>query len=316
MRLLVDANNVVSLLTGSSSDISGMKERVKKGYEGEYSDHVRQYDELGYHLQDRSARIQLEELSLTGMRVLDVGCGTGALAHVASEKGAGEVVCGDIAAFMLREARRKPRCEGADSTFCQLDAESLPYAEGSFDAVISGMTFGTLPNQELAVNEMIRVTRPGGLICVGAHGPEHYWEAIDATLRCIDKRYVLGYRFEWWPRNEEYIRGLLEKANLEDIQSKRVIWHNEFGDGSAAYDFFAAISSSWWYAKFPPEARERDSIRTRDYFQRKNVNVVTDDIVVAYGVKPRVDPKCLQSLADASIGQPSSGQGAAKEELL
>jgi hypothetical protein len=117
-------------------------------------------------------------------------------------------------------------------------------------------------------------------------GPEHYWEAIDASFRCIKKRYILGYRLEWWPRKEAYIRRLLKKSNLERIQSKRIIWHNEFQDGLSAYDFFASISSSWWYAKFPPTEVEKDSIRTRNYFKRKNVNVITDDIIVAYGNNP------------------------------
>jgi len=286
MKLLAEANNILALFTGSASDLSGMKERVKKGYEGEFSHHVHQYDELGYHLQDRSARIQLEGLSFDGMRVLDVGCGTGALAHIAFENGSERVVCGDISAFMLKEAKGKEAVGNVDYTFCQLDAEGLPYKDGSFDAVISGMTFGTLPNQKVAIEEMIRTTKPGGLVCVGAHGPEHYWEAIDATLRCINKRYVLGYRFEWWPRKEGYFRKLLERSNLENIQSRRVIWRNEFEDGFAAYDFFAAISASWWYAKFPPEEAVKDSRRTRDYFQRKNINIVTDDIVVACGKKP------------------------------
>ncbi len=148
------------------------------------------------------------------------------------------------------------------------------------------MTFGTLPNQELAFEELVRVVKPGGLICIGSHDPEHYWEAIDASFRCITKRYILGYRLEWWPRTEDYILGLLKRANINGIQSKRVIWRNEFDDGFAAYDFFSAISSSWWYAKFPPEARLKDSKRTREYFQKKNINIVTDDIVVAYGYKP------------------------------
>jgi len=55
------------------------------------------------------------------------------------------------------------------------------------------MTLGLLPNQEKAVAEMARVTRPNGLVSVGAHGPEHYWEAIDACFRAITKRYVFGY---------------------------------------------------------------------------------------------------------------------------
>jgi len=287
MKLLVEANNLLSLFTGSIRDYAGMKERVKRGYEGEYSDHIHQYDELGYHLQEKSARIQLEEIRLDEMQVLDIGCGTGALTQIAFEKGAKSVNCGDISKFMLKEARRKEIIQNVDLTFCQLDAEGLPYKDGAFDGAISGMTFGTLPKQKLAITEMVRVAKPGGLVCIGAHGPEHYWEAIDAVLRCINKRYVLGYRFEWWPRTEKYVRGLLEDNELIDIRSKRVVWQNKFESGGAAYDFFAAISSSWWYAKFPPNERIKDSVKTRRYFELKDIDTVTDDIVIAYGYKPK-----------------------------
>ena len=283
MRLLVEANNVLALFTGSFRDYLGMRDRIKKGYEGKYSDHVEHYDELGLLFQEKSARYQLDGFQLQGMRVLDVGCGTGALAKVAMDKGSTNVVCGDISGFMLQEARKKEVREGIEYTFCQLDAEFLPYKDDSFDAVISGMTFGLLPKQNQAVAEMVRVVKPGGLVCIGAHGPEHYWEAIDATLRAMKIWYVLGYRFEWWPRNEKYIRKLLKVAGLSGIQSKRVIWRNDFKTGAAAYDFFSAISSSWWYAKFPPSERIKDSIRTRTYFDRKDIRVVTDDVVVAYG---------------------------------
>ncbi len=286
MKLLVEANNLLSLLKWNANNLHAMKERVKQGYEGKYSGHVFQYDEFGYHLQDRSARIQLEGISFEGMHVLDVGCGTGALASVAFEKGASGVVCGDIAALMLKKAKGKELSKNKDYTFCQLDAECLPYMDNSFDAVMSGMTFGTLPNQKLAFDEMVRVVKPGGLVCVGAHGPEHYWEAIDASFRCIKKRYILGYRLEWWPRSEKYIRRLCQRGDLENIQSKHVIWRNEFENGLVAYDFFAAISSSWWYAMFPPNEIEKDSNRTRDYFNRKNINIVSDDIIIVYGNKP------------------------------
>jgi len=286
MKVLVQANNVLAVLTGSAQDVRGMRDRVKRGYEGEFSDHVRRYDELGYHLQQRSARLQLEGLRLDGMRVLDIGCGTGALAQVALEQGAHGVVCGDISALMLTEAMKRDSATHAGSTPCQLDAAHLPFRDGALDAAISGMTFGTLPEQRMALREMVRVVRPGGLVCIGAHGPEHYWEAIDASFRCITKRYILGYRLEWWPRSERYIRGLLEQAELERIRSRRVVWRTEFQDGHAAYDFFAAISASWWYAKFPPSEVARDANSTREYFDRKDVKVITDDIVIAYGFTP------------------------------
>lgn len=161
MRLLIDASNLLSLMVATGNSPSEMKERVRGGYEGEFSDHVRRYDESGYQLQDRSARIQLEDLSFNAGSVLDVGCGTGALAQVAFEYGAQKVTCADISSLMLKEARAKEISVNADYSFCQLDAEGLPYADGAFDAAISGMTFGTLPNQELATEEMVRVTRPG-----------------------------------------------------------------------------------------------------------------------------------------------------------
>jgi ubiquinone/menaquinone biosynthesis C-methylase UbiE len=287
-RVLVEANSVLALFTGSYGDIRSMKDRVKKGYEGEYSQHVRQYDALGYHLQDQAARIQLEGIGLHNMRVLDVGCGTGALARVACEDGARAAVCGDISAFMLNQAAAKETPGDVSFSLCQLDAEALPCQDDSFDAVISGMTFGLLPNQKKAIDEMVRVTRPGGLVSVGAHGPDHYWEAIDASFRCITKRYILGYRLEWWPRTEAFMRDVLEQAGLDGVRTRRVVYRNEFDNGSSAYDFFAAISASWWYAKFPPDEIANDSGKTRNYFERKDIRVITDDIIVASGYKPSV----------------------------
>ncbi len=261
MKLLVEANNLLSVFTGSIRDYSGMKERVKRGYEGEYSEHVKQYDELGYHLQEKSARIQLEVINLDDMKVLDIGCGTGALTQIAFEKGAKCVVCGDISAFMLNEAKKKEFAGSVETKYCQLDAQGLPYKNGSFDAVISGMTFGTLPKQKLAIAEMVRVAKPGGLVCTGAHGPEHYWEAIDATLRCINKRYVLGYRFEWWPRTEKYIRGLLEEESLLDIRSKRVMWQNKFENGGTAYDFLQPFHHHGGMQSFLQKKEKRIPLR-------------------------------------------------------
>jgi hypothetical protein len=116
MKLLVEANNVLALIKGSSGDTQGMKDRVRRGYEGQYSQHVEQYDELGYHLQDRSARYQLEGIHLQGMNVLDVGCGTG---HNTSHSK--KALRGNLWRYTTHARKAKENtAEGVNYTFCQL----------------------------------------------------------------------------------------------------------------------------------------------------------------------------------------------------
>jgi SAM-dependent methyltransferase len=183
MWLLVNGNNVLALLSGNATDPAAMKARVRNGYEGRSSHHVDRHDELGLSNQERSADVQLRGLRLPGQTVLDVGCGTGVLALKALHAGARAAVCGDISMLMLEQAQPKARPEPGSLRFCQLDAEDLPFADGCFQAVLSGMTFGVLPDQRRALREMMRVVEPGGLVSIGAHGREHYWSAIDGCFR-------------------------------------------------------------------------------------------------------------------------------------
>ena len=289
MTLMVNANNILAWLTGNARDTAAMKDRVRQGYEGAFSEHVTRYDELGMQFQTKAATAQLEGMDLQGKDVLDVGCGTGVISLLALQKGAAKVICGDISDYMLEIARTKADKQGygADRIdFRQLDAESLPFEDANFDVVMTGMAMGLFPNQDKAITEMVRVLRPGCLLSVGAHGPEHYWEACDASFRAINKRYVLGYRMEFWPLKEEDVRRLLVKAGLVDIRTRRFTWRNAFKSGGEAYDFFAAISSNYWFAKFPPNKREEEARKTRHYFEREGVVEITDDVIFAYGRKP------------------------------
>lgn len=293
VRLMLDTSNLCAWAIGAMRDTSAMKERVRKGYDGVFSKHVVQYDELGSALQERSAVEQLKDVDVSGKSVLDIGCGTGAASFLILKEGAATVVCGDISQQMLQKARENAARQGLGSdrlTFRQLDAEALPFEDDTFEIVSTSMTMGLLPDQARAVTEMARVARPGGLVSVGTHAPEHYWEPIDATVRALPKRYLFGYRLEFWPQTESQVRRLMAAAGLVDISSRRVTWHTDFGSGGAAYDFFAAISSSWWFCRFPPERVEAESVRTRAYFERRNARIVTDDIIVAAGRKPPIVP--------------------------
>ena len=190
MKVLIESNNLLALLSGNVRNKKAMKDRVRKGYNGEYSQHVTQYDEIAGEIQKRAAAYQLYKCDFQGKHILDVGGGTGVMALKALEMGASKVICGDISEYMLEQGLNKAKSLGYNSgqiEFRQLDAEALPFKDSSFDVVITGMAFGLFPDQEKAAKEMYRVLRPGGFVSLGAHGPEHYWEAIDASLRVMNK---------------------------------------------------------------------------------------------------------------------------------
>ena len=288
MKVLIESNNLLVLLTGNMSKKQAMKDRVKKGYEGEYSQHVTHYDEIAGEFQKRAAAYQLYKCDFQGKQILDVGGGTGIMALMALEMGASKAICGDISEFMLKQGRNKANNLGYNFDrieFRQLDAEALPFEDNSFDFVMTGMAFGLYPDQEKAVKEMFRVLRPGGFISLGAHGPEHYWEAIDASLRVMNKKYFLGYRFEFWPRSEKQIHSLMKRTGFTDISTNRFIWRNLFKTPEDAFKFFSSVTSSWWLSKIPEERRAQEDAKTLKYFERKDIRVITDDIIIGFGNK-------------------------------
>lgn len=288
VKTLMNLNSIIAWINRSASDVTDMKERVKSGYDGITTDSVQHYDELGLDFQLKAANYQVEALNVQGKEVLDVAAGTGALSFVLLERGAKRVICGDISQKMLDQCRRKADALGLKSDrvgFQVLDAEELPFADNSFDTVITGMATGLFPDLPKAIAEMVRVVKPGGLVSIGAHGPEHYWEPIDAFVRSTNIRYLIGYRPEWWPRTEKEIQNMMIKAGLSHVNSKREVWRNQFTTGGEAWDFFCAISSSFQYEKYPPDKRLEDYQRVRDYCNRRNKNIVTDDIILSFGLK-------------------------------
>ena len=108
-----------------------------------------------------------------GQRVLDVACGTGVVAVTAARRGA-KVSGLDLTPALLERARKNAAIAGVDVEFIEGDAEALPYPDGSFDVVLSQFGHIFAPRPAVAVREMLRVLRSGGLIAFSTWPPEHF----------------------------------------------------------------------------------------------------------------------------------------------
>jgi ubiquinone/menaquinone biosynthesis C-methylase UbiE len=117
----------------------------------------------------------------SNQRVLDVAAGNGNATLAAARRFA-DVVSTDYVGALLGRGRERAEAERLPVTFQEADAEALPFADASFDVVLS--TFGVMftPNQEQAANELRRVCRLGGKIGMANWTPESFIGQLFKTI--------------------------------------------------------------------------------------------------------------------------------------
>ena len=162
-----------------------MSKRVDFGYEdvaesekaarvGEVFDRVAErYDlmndlmSLGLHRVWKSFAIELAR-PRPGERLLDVASGSGDLARTLVRRVApsGEVWLTDVNRRMLQRGRDRLLDSGALAPAVQCDAERLPFAAGYFDCVTVGFGLRNMTRKDAALEEMVRVLKPGGRLLV------------------------------------------------------------------------------------------------------------------------------------------------------
>ncbi|HEX4949531.1 MAG TPA: class I SAM-dependent methyltransferase [Blastocatellia bacterium] len=154
-------------MSQTMTELEALKARMKATWTSGDFDKIAQIIEPG-------AVEFMQRLALTpGMRVLDVACGTGNLSFPAARAGA--IVTGlDIAPNLLATARARAMAEGVKIQFDDGDAEQLPYANASFDVVVT--MFGAMfaPRPDVTAAELRRVCRPGGLIAMANWTPSGF----------------------------------------------------------------------------------------------------------------------------------------------
>jgi demethylmenaquinone methyltransferase/2-methoxy-6-polyprenyl-1,4-benzoquinol methylase len=101
-----------------------------------------------------------------GMKVLDLATGSGDLARAMAKRPGVDVWMTDINAAMLRLGRDRAIDQGLSLPAVQCDAERLPFPDCSFDRVTVAFGLRNMTHKDLALEEMHRVLKPGGLALV------------------------------------------------------------------------------------------------------------------------------------------------------
>ena len=116
-----------------------------------------------------------------GQRVLDVAAGSGNAAVPAAATGA-EVVASDLTPELLDAGRRIAAERGVELTWTEGDAEALPFADGTFDVVLSCVGAMFAPHHGATADELVRVARPGGTIGMVNWTPEGFVGNLFTTV--------------------------------------------------------------------------------------------------------------------------------------
>ena len=152
-----------------------------------------------------------------GERVLDVGCGPGALtAQLVERLGAAAVSAVDPSPPFVDAVRA--RLAGVDVRLAT--AEDLPFADDGFDAALAQLVVHFMTDPVAGLAEMRRVTRPGGLVgaCVWDHGGggsplDVFWQAVRDTDPSVDDESGLA------GAREGHLAELCQAAGLASVES-------------------------------------------------------------------------------------------------
>ena len=186
-----------------------------------------------------------------GMRVLDLGSGTGypALLDAQTIGSNGSVIGLDLAEQMLSAARRKATALGlANVTFRTGDVTALPFEPNSFDAVTSRFCLMFLPEIPKAAAEILRVLRPGAWLAAAV------WSAPDKNPYLMIPITVIKQFLDLPPPDPTApgifrlakpgdLAGMLQKAGLTNLSEEEFVADVKFPSGEEYYSSLMDIAA-------------------------------------------------------------------------
>ena len=174
-----------------------------------------------------------------GQHVLDVAAGTGSSALPAARRGA-DVTATDLTPELLEVGRVTAAAESLAVTWEVADAEALPYADGSFDAVLSCIGVMFAPHHQVAADELVRVCRPGGTLGVLSWTPEGFIGQLFATMKPYAPPPPPGASpAPLWGR-ADHVRTLLGDRVTDLVARQQTLPVERFATGAEFRDFMKA----------------------------------------------------------------------------
>lgn len=234
-----------------------------------------------------------------GMRFLDVAAGSGALTIPAAQLGA-TVTAVDISPKMIGLLKERASREGLENVDGYvMDGHALDFPENTFD--ITGSQFGVMLFPDLAkgLNEMARVTKPGGTVLVIAFGPPDRVDFIEFFFTALQ---IVVPDFQGLPQNPpplpfqlanpEIFRKRMENAGLQEIQIIREVEEIKFKTGAELWN--SVTSSNPIAAQVIAGLAEGQKVQVqqtldamvREQAEGNDVAILNSELNVAVGRKP------------------------------
>lgn len=161
------------------------------------------------------ARVSLVD----GEQVLDVACGTGAVARRAAALVGprDSVTAVDISAAMLNVARSLPPADGARIDWVEGRADVLPFGDTNFDVVLCQQGLQFVPNRSTAVQEMHRVLKPGGRGGVSVWRSVEHQSVTAALFAAMDRQFGVTAQVPFSLGDAGELRTLFVDAGFRNV---------------------------------------------------------------------------------------------------
>lgn len=252
------------------------------------------YDDPANAFWARFGARSIERIGLrSGDRVLDVCCGSGASALPAARAvgPTGSVIGVDLSDNLLGLARRKASAAGLNNLqFRHGDMTSLDLPEVPFDAVVCVFGIFFVPDMTVAVRELWRVVRPGGVLAITTWGPRWFEPAVSAFWDAVrDVRPDLYKGFNHWDRitDPSSLLSLLQEAGVNNAHAVAEAGEHPIESPDAWWAAMLGSGTRGTIDQLSASDAERVRRTNLDYIKTSGVSSVEANVVYALARKVR-----------------------------